>query len=135
VERRPVTYEEAGKKIRVAWVCAALVAVFTGGIAIWGMIGGPKVAPGNPAAILPDAILAVVLTVGIALKSRIAAVLMVVYFIFSQALMWIKLPKPGPVVIAVRVYLAYVFIEGARATIIAHRLSKQTSKEEPSAHP
>ncbi len=68
--------------------------------------------------ILADVVLIVILAIFIFRKSRIAATLLLIYFVGSKAIMWIELGKPKGVVVSIIFFLYY--FTSMRGTYLWH---------------
>ena len=105
------------RKIKVAWVAAVVAGVVTlaavvsvtdtqvVGVSSWNFI---------------DVVLIFGLAFGIYKKSRVCAIIMLIYFILSKIIMWTV--SPSPIGLPVTVLFLYCFVQGVIGTFQYHRL-------------
>src|SRR5712691_878102 len=120
-----MTIEQAQKKIRNAWIIGLIsgfmTLLFT--VAAATREGGTLDVSGTVLSLwnLLDVFLIFVFTFGIYMKSRVAAVGMVAYFLVRKLMSWAALPKLDIFVLIGMAFL-YFYFEGARGAIAHHRL-------------
>ncbi|HTJ79754.1 MAG TPA: hypothetical protein VL357_12235 [Rariglobus sp.] len=74
---------------------------------------------------LVDVILMAGLTTGLFFKSRICAILMVTYFLWSKYMQFSSGMEIPPVAFVVSLVFLYFYIEGMRGTFAYHRLKRR----------
>lgn len=114
-----MTLENAQSKIRNAWIAGLVSTFMTLGATVYVLTGRPflNFSIWN----FLDVLLLLILTFGIYQKSRLAAVLMLVYFLASRILTWFTLP-PSIISLVVSAIFVYVYFEGIRGTMAYHGL-------------
>lgn len=112
------------KAIKNGGIAAMISAAITGGFAIAGFFTNSSSNDLNyflDPWILVDAVLIVVLGIFIFRKSRVAATLMVIYFVGSKLLMWAEMGEPKGLPMTIIFLLFYV--TAMRGTYIWHAYS------------
>lgn len=109
------------KKIRNGWIAALISGCFTLVIALVAMNGLDITGLGGPELFI-DVVLIFALTYGIYRKSRIAATIMLIYFIFSKIVIWQETGRPNGLLVAL-IFL-YFYTQAMIATFQYHKLTK-----------
>lgn len=120
VEQMPEVPAETLRHIRNAWIAACISGVLTLGVTLLSMSG--TAALGLDAWTLVDVALIFGLAYGIWRKSRVCAVLMLVYFLFSKIVLVVQTGKFQGGLVAL-IFLYYYF-QGVVATFAYQRLVK-----------
>ena len=109
-------------KIRNGWV-AGLVSSGITGLAVLLSLTGVRTIRGFDAWALIDVALILGFTLGIYRKSRICAVLMLVYFIASKVIMFVEYQRGyrGPSALVVAVLFVYFYAQAVVGTVAYHR--------------
>jgi len=105
------------KKINQAWAAGLISAGITFLVTIFAIFG-VKLLSFNAWELL-DVALILGLTYGIYRKSRVCAVLMLIYFLISKLLMIQQNPKQSGMVLGV--FFAYFYVQGVLGTFAYHR--------------
>jgi hypothetical protein len=113
--------EEITKPIRHGWIAACISGLFTLVFAILAMMG-QKIPGVSPWMLLDVAIIAG-LGFGIYRKSRVCAVLMLVYFIASKIYMLTQTTSAGS--IGMGVVFLYIYFQATRATFAYHAFVRE----------
>jgi serine/threonine-protein kinase len=109
--------DEVLKKIKHAWTAGLISAALTLLMTLLAIFGIKML--GFDAWMLLDVALILGLTYGIYRKSRVCAVLMLVYFIISKILLFAQTGKPNGIVMAV-IFL-YYYAQGVAGTFAYHK--------------
>lgn len=107
--------EKANKAIKVAWVAGVISGIITLIAALTGFAGF------NMGHIV-DVALICVLTIGIARRSRIAVVMMLIYFIASKILLWFEGKGLSGIGIFGAILFGYFFFQGIRGTFAYRKI-------------
>lgn len=124
-----MTIAEAEKKIKIAWIVGVIsgfvTLIFT--LAAATSAGGTLAVLGTTISLWTflDVFLIFLLTFGIYMKSRVAAVGMFIYALLSKLVMWFGLSvasAPALPGVLLGIVILYLYFEGARGAITYHRL-------------
>jgi hypothetical protein len=105
--------KKANNQIKTAWITGTIVGVVTLLVTLF---------LNNPYMFI-DVVLAFGLSFGIYKKSRICAVIMLGYFIFSKILLW-EILKGNPIGLIVSIAFIYFFWQGVQGTFAYHKITK-----------
>ena len=109
------------RAIRNGGTSAMISAAITGGFGVAGFFmnsGNQEIKYLLNPWILTDAALLIVLAIFVFRKSRIAATLLVIYFVASKVYIWYELGKPSGEVLSI-IFIAY-FVMAMRGTFLWH---------------
>lgn len=131
-----MTIEQAKKKIRTAWIIGLISGFITLFFTVAAAMnaGGTLTIQGTTLGlgVLLDVFLIFVLTFGIYMKSRVAAVGMFVYFLGSRLLMLADVPAIDTstvISLLVAITILYFYAEGARGAVMYHRFRQGYSPD------
>jgi hypothetical protein len=122
-----VTLPQAKTRIRNAWLAGIVTAVMTLFASILPLFGATM--DGFNLWNLTDFALIAGLTVGISLKSRACALIMLAYFVISKAMLVARTAEAADAVLGA--ILAYLYFEGVRGTFAWRRLERAGTAEPP----
>ena len=123
-----MTQEAAVKHIKQAWVAGVISAGITLLVILVAASGSTLFAKlGVDWWSLIDVVVILGLAFGLYKKSRICAVLLFVYFVFSKIILWATVGSVGGVPMAI--LFGYFFFQGIRGTFACHSLNEQTAPE------
>ncbi|HET9257674.1 MAG TPA: hypothetical protein VFO16_21090 [Pseudonocardiaceae bacterium] len=131
-----MTLDQAGRKIRAAWIAglisaSATLIVTLAAISQGGTFNlqGTTISTGN----FLDVFLILLLTFGIYMKSRVAAIGMLIYFLISKLIMFTLAAGFNVVAAVFAIVFLYFYFEGTRGTIMYHRLRQSGNQANPPA--
>ena len=125
------TKEACEKAIKYGWIAGAISATITAIFAILGFFihsDNPTVQYAFDPLLLIDAVLIAVLAFFIFKKSRVAATLLVIYFVASKIMIWMDTHTFSGGLLAV--LFIFLFGNAARATFIWHSKYKNPPQQE-----
>jgi serine/threonine-protein kinase len=114
--------EKAKKAIKIAWIAGIIVGVSTLVFTIIAVAGSDVLGLGLDEWAFVDIFLIFGLTFGIYKKNRVAALIMLIYFVGSKIFVFIQSPAIGALPLAL--VLGYFFFQGVRGTFAYHRIVK-----------
>ncbi|MBF6023432.1 hypothetical protein [Lysobacter niastensis] len=117
----PKIPEDVLKKIRYAWITAAITGAFTLALSLLAISG--KSILGYSALESVDAALIFGLAFGIYKKSRVCSVLMLVYFVVSKILIMVEAGQPQGLVLSL--IFGFFYYHGAVGTFEYHRIVRK----------
>lgn len=129
-----MTLDQAVRRIRVAWIVGLISAAVTLVVTLVAVNqGGTLNLQGTTIEIfnLADVFLILLLTFGIYVKSRVAAIGMLIYFLASKIVMLAAGFNAGAAFVGI--VALYFYFEGARGTITYHRLWQSGNLANPPA--
>jgi hypothetical protein len=122
-----VTLPQAKARIRNAWLAGIATALMTLFASVLPLFGASV--DGFNLWNLTDFVLIAGLTVGIAMKSRACALIMLAYFVVSKALLVARTAEAADAVLGA--IFAYLYFEGVRGTFAWRRMARAGSAQPP----
>lgn len=121
----PAVPPEIARKIKNAWVAGCISAAITLAVTLIAMSGNAVL--GFDAWSLLDVVFILAMTYGIFRKSRVCAVVMLVYFIVSKIILMLEAGKPSGLLTAL--IFGYYYLQGVMGTLAFHQLRKRQAAE------
>ncbi len=115
------------KKIRNAWIAAVISGSLTLALVLLAFYAPRWNALGINAWALIDVAFIYLMAFGIYRKSRTCAVLMLVYFTISKAIMMVQMGKPSGILLSLAFF--YFFANGVAGTFAYHKLGREPSAD------
>ena len=116
--------EEILKKIRYAWIAATVSAGITLLITVGAMLGESIL--GFSAWNLLDVVLILGLAFGIYMKSRVCAVIMLIYFIASKIILMVEAGQPSGLLMTLA--FGYLYAQGVFGTFAYHAFPRRMTR-------